>query len=252
MLITGASRGIGAELARQLAAKGADVALVARSAEPLEDLAAQVGGRAYPTDLTDRRALRRLVGRVERDGAIDVLINNAGDEGASPFTSLDADTLDFLVRLNVLALAELCRQAVPRMIDRGGGHIVNVSSFAGSGCIPHLATYAATKAFVNHFTSNLDHELHATPICFTRVEMAEVETDMMARGRNDPMVASVFDRLYRLRLSRVLQPEELAAATVNAIERERSTVRLPRRLTPLSFFADVGRLSSRIVQAGLI
>jgi hypothetical protein len=62
----------------------------------------------------------------------------------------------------------------------------------------------------------------------------------------------VFDRLYRLRLSRVLQPDELAAATVNAIELEHSTVRLPRRLTPLSFFADVGRLSSRIVQVGLI
>src|SRR5690348_1482988 len=123
VLVTGASRGIGRELARGFAAAGADVALVARSAAVLEALARELGGRAYDADLTDRGELRGLADRIEADGPIDILVNNAGDECIGRFTDMDADTLAFLIHLNVLAAAELSRQVLPRMLARGRGHI---------------------------------------------------------------------------------------------------------------------------------
>src|SRR5207253_4960280 len=131
------------DLARGFAAAGADVALVARGATPLERLAQDTGGRAYPTDLTDGDALRGLLARVEADGPVDILVNNAADECIGRFTDMDADTLAFMIRLNALAPAELMRQALPGMLDRGRGHVVNVSSFAGIVVPPMLATYAA-------------------------------------------------------------------------------------------------------------
>jgi uncharacterized protein len=103
ILITGASRGIGRDLARGFAQAGADVALVARGGGPLEQLAQELSGRAYPVDLTNSEQLRGLIARIERDGAVDILVNNAGDECIGPFTGMDADTLRFIVELNVLA-----------------------------------------------------------------------------------------------------------------------------------------------------
>jgi len=191
-LITGASRGIGADIARGLRREGADVALVARGADDLDKLAHDLGGKAYPSDLTDQTALRGLLDRVEADGPVDILVNNAGDEKIGNFVDMDADTLQFIIGLNVLAVAELQRQAAPRMVSRGRGHIVNVSSFAGVVCPPSLATYAATKAFITHHTVNLGEEFRHTPVRFTKVEIGEVaDTGLMDKGRTDPVFAAM-------------------------------------------------------------
>lgn len=241
-LITGASRGIGADIARGLAGAGAEVALVARGKDELASLAAELGGRAYPTDLTDRSALRALIDRVENDGPIDILVNNAGDEKIGPFDRLDADTLEFIVALNVLAAAELQRQAVPRMLARGCGHIVNVSSYAGVICPPNLATYAGTKAFITHHTSNLAEEFRDTPVRFTKVEIGEVsDTGLMDKGRTDPVFTALLQRLYRLRASRLISPAEITTAVIKAIEEERGSVRLPRRVSGSSYLVDAPR-----------
>jgi uncharacterized protein len=241
-LITGASRGLGADLARGLRRSGADVALVARGAEALGALAAELDGAAYATDLTDRTALRELLDRVEVDGPIDILINNAGDEKIGGFDEMDADTLDFIIGLNVLAVAELQRQAVPRMIERGRGQIVNISSYAGVICPPNLATYAATKAFITHHTSNLAEEFRHTPVKFTKVEIAEVgNTGLMDKGRTDAAFTAMVQRLYKIHASRLITPAEITAATLNAIEREHSSVRLPRRVAGGSYLADAPR-----------
>jgi short-subunit dehydrogenase len=252
VLITGASRGIGRDLARGFAAAGADVALVARGAPALESLAQELGGRAYPADLTNRDELRGLLAQVEADGPVDILVNNAADECIGRFTDMDADTLEFIIQLNALAAAELTRQALPGMLARGRGHIVNVSSFAGIVVPPMLATYAATKAFLSHHSVNLQFELKDTPIGVTRVEIGEVaDTGLMEKGRTEPSLAAMFERMYRLRLSRLIRPEEITAATIAAVREERWSVRLPRRLSPASVLADLPRRMPWILARGL-
>ena len=252
VLITGSSRGIGAELARGFCAAGAEVALVARGADSLRALADQLNGRAYPTDLTNRAELRELLDRVEADGPVDIVANNAGDEKIGPFTEMDAETLEFIVALNVVAVAELQRQALPRMIARGRGHIVNVSSFAGVICPPNLATYAATKAFITHHTVNLAEELRHTPVGFTKVEIGEVaDTGLMDKGRTDPTFTALVQRLYRLHLSRLITPQEITKHTLAAIEQERLSVRLPRRIGLSSYLVDAPRTLSALAARDL-
>jgi short-subunit dehydrogenase len=242
VLITGASRGLGRDLARGFAEAGADLALVARDAAALDALTAEHGGTAYPTDLTDREATRALIARVERDGPVDILVNNAGDEHVGSFAALDADGLEFVVGLNALAPAELCRQVVPRMTARDRGRIVNVSSFAGIICTPNLTAYSATKAFLSQLTVNLEFELRHTPIVCTKVEMGEIlGTGQAQKVRADPQVAQIFTRMYRLHLSRPLTMSEVTDAIVDAVHTGRTSVRLPRRVAPASYVSDLFR-----------
>ena len=139
-------------------------------------LADELGGKAYPTDLTDHTAVGGLLDAVEADGPVDILVNNAGDEKVGRFDEMTSETLEFILSLNVHAVVELQRQAVPRMIERGRGHVVNISSFGGVICPPNLAVYAATKAFITHLTVNLAAEFRDTPVGFTKVEIGEVAT----------------------------------------------------------------------------
>ena len=132
VLITGASRGIGESLAHAFAGAGATVALVARSQDALEALAAELGGTAHAADLSDPTQVAALFPRVEDEaGPIDVLVNNAGIENPGGFIDAPEDEIRRVTQVNYLAPAELCRQAIPRMLRRGGGHIVNVSSMGG-------------------------------------------------------------------------------------------------------------------------
>lgn len=117
VLITGASRGLGRELAIAFARAGCDLALVARDQAALTDLVSVHGGICYPADLTDRQTVRTLIDRVESDGPIDVLVNNAAVEAVGAFTDLDDQALESMIYLNATATAELCRQAIPRMLS---------------------------------------------------------------------------------------------------------------------------------------
>jgi len=138
------------------------------------------------------------------------------------------------------------------MLARGQGHVVNVSSFAGIVVPPMLATYAATKAFLSHHSVNLQFELKDTPIGLTRVEIGEVaDTGLMDKGRTEPTLAAMFDRMYRLRISRLVRPEEITAAILDAVRENRWSVRLPRRLTPASLLADLPRRAPWLLARGL-
>src|SRR6476620_7421959 len=166
VLITGASRGIGDALARRFAAVGAHVALVARSADAIEKLAADLGGTAHPADLADPAQVATLINKVEDEaGPVDVLVNNAGVAPTSgAIQNWPRDDLEQIYRVNLVSPAELCRQVIPRMLQRGGGHIVNVSSLAGTATFPGLTAYSSTKAGLTHFTCGLRADLKKLPI----------------------------------------------------------------------------------------
>src|SRR3954449_4198084 len=182
VLITRASRGIGEALARRFATAGASVALVARSEEPLKRLASETGGVAFPADLNDPGAVRDLIERVEADGGpVDVLVNNAGIDLTGWLPATDPVELERLYQVNLVAPAVLCRQVIPGMLQRGRGHIVNLSSLAGVAAFPGLAAYSSSKAGLSHLTSGLRADLKGTPIGTTLVETGPVPTDMLSR-----------------------------------------------------------------------
>ena len=133
VLITGASRGIGESLAHAFAGAGAIVAVVARSQDAIQTLAAELGGTAHPAELSKPTQVATLIQRVEDEaGPVDVLVNNAGLDAVGGFADVQPDELRQVTEVNYLAPAELCRQAIPRMLRRGGGHIVNISSLSHS------------------------------------------------------------------------------------------------------------------------
>ncbi len=185
-LVTGASAGIGLAFAERLARDQYDLTLVARSRERLEDIAKRlrdergVAVEVLAADLAAPSELRRVEERIAADPTLDLLVNNAGFGTQGRFAELDVDREEQEVRLNVLAVLRLARAALPHMVQRGRGEIVNVSSMAGFYPGPFLATYGATKAFVTSFTESLSEELRETGVrvqalCpgFTRTEFQE-------------------------------------------------------------------------------
>ncbi len=167
-LITGASRGIGAAFARRLAARGKDLVLVARSEPELqalaEDLAARHGiqTRVIAADLACPSAAAAIFAETERLGLeVDLLVNNAGFARVGAFAEVPLDVWTRMVCLNVSTLMELTRLYLPAMRRRRRGGIINVASNAAFQPVPYLSVYAATKAFVLHFSEGLAHEVEA-------------------------------------------------------------------------------------------
>jgi short-subunit dehydrogenase len=252
VLLTGATGDIGRRLAERFSDAGATLTLVARGRAQLEALAADVGGIAVPADLTYRADLRGLVADVERaHRPVDVLVNNAGTETAGHLTDLTADDLHHLVALNLLAPAELCRQALPGMTARGRGHLVNISSLAGVATFPGLATYGATKAGLTHFTSGLRADLRGGPIGTLAVEIGPVSSDMMGRIASHPPAAAAFERVLRTRALTMLDPDAVARAVVAAVETGRPTLRMPWRAAPLAALTHAPRSIVRVALTGI-
>jgi short-subunit dehydrogenase len=252
VLLTGATGDIGRRLAARLAHAGADVTLVARGREPLDDLATEVGGRAVPCDLTDRAALRALGERVEADHRpVDVLVNNAAVETTGHFGDLAADELEQLVALNLLAPAELCRQVLPGMLARGRGQLVNISSLSGVATFPGLAAYGATKAGLTHLTSGLRADLRGGPVDTLAVELGPVASEMMGRISGHAPAAASFERVLRTHLLTMLDPDDVARRVVDAVEQGRPHLRLPRRAAPLAVLTHAPRAVVRAVLTGI-
>ena len=170
VLVTGASRGLGALIAHALAAEGARLALAARSADDITRLADELraGGaeaEPVPTDVTDAAARERLVARtIERFGRIDVLVNNAGIELLGALSDARAERIDQLFAVNIVATAQLSRAVLPHMLAQRSGLIVNMASMAGKAAIPYNSIYSASKAAVIFLTLSLRDELRGTGV----------------------------------------------------------------------------------------
>lgn len=176
-LITGASSGIGWQLARVFAGQGHAVVLAARSTDKLETLAQELRAQfkaeasVLSADLTQADAPARMAAELHGRGiAIDYLVNNAGFGLQGRFAKLDASWQRDMIQVNVAAVANLTRELLPAMIERRRGGVLNVASTAGFVAGPLMAVYYATKAFVLSFTEALHEELagsgvHATCLC---------------------------------------------------------------------------------------
>ena len=182
--MTGASSGIGAELARGLAARGHHLTLVARREQRLADLASEIegsfGGKAdvESSDLADPEERRALITRLRRrKRRVAALVNNAGFGTYGTFWEIDGEREREEVRLNVEALHDLTVAFLPDMVSRGSGAVINVGSTAGFQPLPRNTTYAATKAFVNSFSEALHSELAGTGVSCTVVCPGPVATE---------------------------------------------------------------------------
>lgn len=252
VLLTGATGTIGTALAHRLRDGGARVTLLARTPTALQDLALATGGTAFPADLCDRDTLRGLVDRIEaKDGPVDILVNNAAADTVGQFTDLTADDLRRTIDLNLTAPLELCRQVLPGMIARGSGHLVNISSLAGVATFPGLAVYGGSKAGLTHATSGLRADLRENQIGTLAVEIGPVASEMMDRVAHHRPSAAAFERVLRLRLLTMLDPQVVARRIVAAIEQDRPHLRLPRRAAPVAAVTGTPRALARIVLSGI-
>ncbi len=191
-LITGASAGLGREFARLFARDGHDVILVARREDRLEELATElerecgVRARVMAADLTDAASPARLHDQTMAENiAVDFLVNNAGFGSTGPFKDQPTQRELDMISVNVSALVHLTRLFVPAMVDRGFGRVLNVGSTAGFQAGPFMATYYASKAFVNHFSEALDHELMGTGVTVTVSCPGPVATEFGGIAGND-------------------------------------------------------------------
>lgn len=216
-VVTGASSGLGVAYAERMAADGANVVLVARSADKMEKVAGSLRAQhgvdtlVLAVDLTDRAARAEVVELLkERD--VSHLINNAGFGTINSFHEISEERILSELELNVVALTELSRAAVPGMLSRGRGAIINVSSTAAFQAIPEMAVYAAAKAYVLRFTSALWGELKTTGVRALAVCPGPTETEFFANA----------GRASAMRRRRT--PEQVVDATFDALGRHRPFV----------------------------
>jgi short-subunit dehydrogenase len=191
-LITGASAGIGEELARLHAEKGGDLIIVARRKDRLDALASElkvehdIDVHVIISDLAQPGAAQVLAAEVESRGLeVDVLINNAGFGGHGKFHECDIEREQRMMQVNMVALTELTHHLVKGMVARGGGMVLNVGSTAGFLPGPLQAVYYASKAYVNSFSQAIANELQGTGVTVTVLCPGPVATEFQAVGELD-------------------------------------------------------------------
>jgi hypothetical protein len=224
-LVTGASSGIGAELARELARRRLGVTLVARRPAPLTELAAELAHdygirtETVVADLTEPEERAGLVDVLaERGLVLDVLVNNAGFSTSGPVAAADRRRELALVRTDVEAVVDLCTLFVPGLVERGRGAVLNVASTAAFQPIPGQAAYAAAKAFVLSYSEALGGELRSHGITVTALCPGPVATDFMATaGMSDQEFESLLPKWMWLSAAQVAAQAVEGAARGKAV-----------------------------------
>jgi short-subunit dehydrogenase len=221
-LVTGASSGIGADIARQLADRRHGVTLVARREDRLTELAEEIESRLHvrtdviACDLSDPAARERLIAEIRACGLeVSILVNNAGFGSAGRFQDLDLDGELRMVRTNVEAVVHLCGVYVPPMIERGEGAVMNVASTAGFQPLARQSTYSASKAFVLGFTEVLSSDLKGTGVTATALCPGPVRTEFT--DQHEGFDVSSPDFVW-------MSAEDCAKAAVKGLERGKRVV----------------------------
>ena len=221
--ITGASSGIGEALVAPLVARGARIAVSARRADLLEEIAARwrAGGadvQAFPLDVTDREAVRRTVGAIERAfGGIDVAILNAGSHLPGSGLRFDAQQYVDILTLNFLGAVYCLDAVLPDMLARGAGYIVGVASVAGYRGLPTAGAYGASKAALIHMLESIRFDLEPRGILVSVVNPGFIKTPLTDRNRFPmPMLMPVGPAVEAL---------------VRGLEAERREIHFPKPFT---------------------
>lgn len=247
-LVTGASAGIGREIARQLAAEGARLAITARRRDRLDALATELvanGAKAahvIEADLAQREDVDRVADEAEAHlGRVDVLINNAGFSVPGPFVRSDADRTLSMVAVNVVAATVLARRLLPSMVKRDLGGVLNVASIAGFQAAPYQAAYAGTKAYLLDFSESVHQETKHTKVAVTTLCPGVTDTEFFD--------AAGYRNLGRY-LDRRMPADVVARAGLKGLKRGRMTV-VPgalnrtllfvQRFTPRTVTAEIAR-----------
>ncbi|RNE63598.1 SDR family NAD(P)-dependent oxidoreductase [Cryobacterium tepidiphilum] len=266
-LVTGASSGLGHAYAHRLAQRGADLVLVARRQERLEALAVDLAEKygtvstVIPTDLSQADAVATLVEDLrEREVSVGTLVNNAGFATWGTFADLDPERERDEIAVNVQALTALTHAFLPGLLQQavaapGSAALVNIASVAAFTPMPHMAVYAATKAYVSSFTEALWHETRRTGLKVLTVCPGPVHTEFGQVARNEGLSPGggllTVDRVMNdtfAALDRATTPPRVVTGPESRVAAGLSTV-LPRRLMA----AAVGRFTSpaRHPNAGL-
>jgi NADP-dependent 3-hydroxy acid dehydrogenase YdfG len=218
--ITGASSGIGAATALALAGAGARVALSARRKDRLDQLVGQIGegALAIEADVTDEPQARGFIESAHSElGGLDILVNNAGVMLLGPVEGADTEEWRQMVDVNVLGLLYCTHAALPILRERGGGHIVNVSSVAGRNASAGAAVYNLTKFGVTGFSEALRQEALHSNIRVTCVEPGFVETELQAHNTN-PVVLEAIKKAQD-QIGKVLEAGDIADLILYVVSR---------------------------------
>lgn len=247
-LVTGASSGIGAELAREHAARHGDVVLVARRTDRIEELARELSSEydvtatAIPADLSSAAAIEKLLIDVaDRGIQIDVLVNNAGFGALGATTAIEWPQLASMIDVNVRAVTQLTRALLPGMIDRGYGRILNVASTAAFLAGPMMSVYYASKAFVVSFSQAVAAETKGTGVSVTALCPGPTATEFQRAARMESV------RLFS-RLGKVPTAAEVATFGYRQMVRKRR-IAIPGLMNRLIVFST--RLTPRRVLASV-
>ena len=214
VLITGASSGIGAGIARELGKAGAKLVLGARRTDRLETLAAEIGGEVLVRrlDVTDRADVAAFAEAArDRFGRIDVIVNNAGIMPLSPMASLKVEEWDRMVDVNIKGVLHGIAAVLPEMTRRGSGHIVNIASIGALQVVPTAAVYCATKYAVRAISDGLRQENDSLRV--TCIHPGVVESEL-AGTITDPVAAKAMEAYRAI----ALKPDAIARAVRFAIE----------------------------------
>src|SRR5215212_10235605 len=232
VLITGAARGIGAETARRLTAKGARVALVGLEPDRLRALADELGERAawFEADVTSQKSMDGAVaGTVAAFGGIDIVLANAGVANNGTVAISPADAIARTIEVNLLGVARTVSAALPHVTERRG-YLMLVSSTAAFTMMPGMAAYAASKAGVEQFANCLRLEVAHKGVDVGSVHPGWIDTDLVREQRKDlKTFDAAFDK-FPWPLNATTSVGECADAIVDGIERRRRKVYVPRAI----------------------